>query len=216
MGCDTLSGIDRLVDELKKLKEGPIGDIVRQRMNEFELLGRGTEEDLFKELCFCILTANYSAERGIRIQKEIDLGFLSLPLDELARKLRELGHRYPEIRAKYIVEARKYLGKLKKVLESFDDEALLRDWLVKNVKGLGYKEASHFLRNIGFKNIAIIDFHIIDLLVKYGIIERPRSLTKKKYMEIEDILRKIAEISGLTLAELDLYLWHMETGKILK
>ena len=211
-----MSGIDRPVDELKKLKEGPIGDIVRQRMNEFELLGRGTEEDLFKELCFCILTANYSAERGIRIQKEINLGFLSLPLDELARKLRELGHRYPEIRAKYIVEARKYLGKLKKVLESFDDEALLRDWLVKNVKGLGYKEASHFLRNIGFKNIAIIDFHIIDLLVKYGIIERPRSLTKKKYMEIEDILRKIAEISGLTLAELDLYLWHMETGKILK
>jgi len=216
VGCDTLSGIDRLVDELKELKEGPIGDIVRQRMNEFELLGRGTEEDLFKELCFCILTANYSAERGIRIQKEIDLGFLSLPLDELARKLRELGHRYPEIRAKYIVEARKYLGKLKKVLESFDDEALLRDWLVKNVKGLGYKEASHFLRNIGFKNVAIIDFHIIDLLVKYGIIERPRSLTKKKYMEIEDILRKIAEISGLTLAELDLYLWYMETGKILK
>ena len=216
MGCDTLSGIDRLVDELKRLKEGPIGDIVRQRMNEFELLGRGTEEDLFKELCFCILTANYSAERGIRIQKEIDLGFLSLPLDELARKLRELGHRYPEIRAKYIVEARKYLGKLKKVLESFDDEALLRDWLVKNVKGLGYKEASHFLRNIGFKNVAIIDFHIIDLLVKYGIIERPRSLTRKKYMEIEDILRKIAEISGLTLAELDLYLWYMETGKILK
>lgn len=211
-----MSGIDRLVDELKELKEGPIGDIVRQRMNEFELLGRGTEEDLFKELCFCILTANYSAERGIRIQKEIDLGFLSLPLDELARKLRELGHRYPEIRAKYIVEARKYLGKLKKVLESFDDEALLRDWLVKNVKGLGYKEASHFLRNIGFKNVAIIDFHIIDLLVKYGIIERPRSLTKKKYMEIEDILRKIAEISGLTLAELDLYLWYMETGKILK
>jgi len=216
VGCDTLSGIDRLVDELKELKEGPIGDIVRQRMNEFELLGRGTEEDLFKELCFCILTANYSAERGIRIQKEIDLGFLSLPLDELARKLRELGHRYPEIRAKYIVEARKYLGKLKKVLESFDDEALLRDWLVKNVKGLGYKEASHFLRNIGFKNVAIIDFHIIDLLVKYGIIERPRSLTRKKYMEIEDILRKIAEISGLTLAELDLYLWYMETGKILK
>ncbi|MCD6243915.1 MAG: N-glycosylase/DNA lyase [Candidatus Korarchaeota archaeon] len=208
--------MDRLVDELKELKEGPIGDIVRQRMNEFELLGRGTEEDLFKELCFCILTANYSAERGIRIQKEIDLGFLSLPLDELARKLRELGHRYPEIRAKYIVEARKYLGKLKKVLESFDDEALLRDWLVKNVKGLGYKEASHFLRNIGFKNVAIIDFHIIDLLVKYGIIERPRSLTRKKYMEIEDILRKIAEISGLTLAELDLYLWYMETGKILK
>ena len=91
-----------------------------------------------------------------------------------------------------------------------------RDWLVKNIKGLGYKEASHFLRNIGHENFAIIDFHIIDLLVRYNLVLRPKYLTLAKYFEIENLLRKIAKKSDLTLAELDLYLWYMETGKILK
>ena len=69
-----------------------------------------------------------------------------------------------------------------------------REWLVKNIKGIGYKEASHFLRNIGYKNIAIIDFHILDLLVKNNLLkEKPKTLTKGKYLEIENILRKLAQ-----------------------
>lgn len=88
---------------------------------------------------------------------------------------------------------------------------------MENIKGLGYKEASHFLRNIGFTNLAIIDFHIVDLLIKNGLLnEKPKSLSKKKYIEIEDILKEIAEDLNLSLGELDLYLWYMETGKILK
>jgi len=84
------------------------------------------------------------------------------------------------------------------------------------VKGFGYKEASHFLRNIGFENLAIIDFHIIDSLVDAGLIEKPKTITPKKYLEIETMLKKIAEKSGMNLAELDLYLWCNETGKVLK
>ena len=87
---------------------------------------------------------------------------------------------------------------------------------MKHVRGLGWKEASHFLRNIGYTDFAIIDFHIIDVLTKYNIIEKPTVLTKRKYLEIEEFLRKIARKSDLNLAELDLYLWYMETGKILK
>ena len=63
---------------------------------------------------------------------------------------------------------------------------------------------------------AIIDFHIIDLLVDYKIINKSKSLTKKNYLKIENILRGIANKTDLSLAELDLYLWYMETGKILK
>jgi len=77
---------------------------------------------------------------------------------------------------------------------------------VENIKGLGFKEASHFLRNIGYKNIAIIDFHIIDLLVKYKIIETPKTMTSKNYLEIEEILNKIAKKTSINLGELDLYL----------
>ena len=80
------------------------------------------------------------------------------------------------------------------------------------------KESSHFLRNIGHKNLAIIDFHIVDLLFKHGLIEKPKnkSLTEKKYLEIENVLKKIAEQTKTNLGELDLYLWYEETGKILK
>ena len=92
----------------------------------------------------------------------------------------------------------------------------LRTWLVQNIKGLGYKEASHFLRNIGYDDYAIIDFHIIDILTQYGFIKKPKSLSKKRYLEIEQDLNHIAQLCDLTLAELDFYLWYLETGKILK
>ena len=90
--------------------------------------------------------------------------------------------------------------------------------MVENVKGLGFKEASHFLRNIGYKNLAIIDFHIVDILAGNKMIDKPknRSLTRKRYLEIESVLRKLGEKTKLSQAELDLYLWYMETGKILK
>ncbi len=208
--------IEDLVREVNRLKEGEVSKLIANRMREFEELGGRSNEEIFKELAFCLLTANYSAEGGIKIQKAIGDGFITLPKEELERRLRELGHRFPRARAEYIVEARRLLPILKDILRSFDDEKKLREWLARNVKGLGYKEASHFLRNIGYKNVAIIDYHIVDVLVRFGVIERPRTLTKRKYLEIESILERIARETGLTLGELDLYLWYMETGKVLK
>ena len=73
-----------------------------------------------------------------------------------------------------------------------------------------------FLRNIGYTDYAIIDFHIIDLLVSYNLILKPKTLTRNKYLEIEKILKNIGKELNLNLAELDLYLWYLETGKILK
>lgn len=208
-----MEGIFRCVCDLRKsgLKEK-----VDSRLREFKEIGEKTNEDIFNEMCFCILTANYSAEGGMRIQKAIGNGFLKLPEKDLARKLSELGHRYPQLRAKFIAEARKHHGSLKETIRSFGSEENAREWIVKNVKGLGYKEASHFLRNIGFENLAIIDFHIIDILANYNVIERPKTLTRRKYLEIEKVLRKIAGKLGMNLAELDLYLWYAETGKVLK
>ncbi len=198
------------------LMNSDIRRTVDGRIAEFAEMGRKDENELFKELCFCILTANYSAAGGIRIQQAIGDGFITLPENELAERLKTLGHRYPNARAQYIVEARRHLGSLKRIIDASADNARLREWLVTNVKGLGYKEASHFLRNIGFSDLAILDFHIIDLLERCGAIVRPKTLTKNKYMEIERVLRKFAAKRGMNLAELDLYLWYVETGKVLK
>jgi len=211
------AGLQMLLRDLRRLlMEDEVRRVVEARIKEFESLRSSSREDLFKELCFCILAANFSAERSLRIVEEIGDDLLKLSEEELAETLRRLGHRFPSSRARYIVQARRSLDELVKILETIDDEFMVREWLVRNVKGVGYKEASHFLRNIGFKNLSIIDFHIIDLLARYGLIKRPRSLTRRRYLEIEGLLRRISEKLGISLAELDLYLWYMETGRILK
>jgi N-glycosylase/DNA lyase len=208
--------MEKLLDFIGSQLRCGLKETVDSRISEFRELGSKPAKEIFKELCFCLLTANYSAEGGIRIQREIGDGFLTLPEGELAAELRRLGHRYPEARAGYIVAAREHIEGLMEVLGSGRDQKDVREWVVGNVKGLGYKEASHFLRNIGFDGLAIIDFHIVDLLVRYGLIERPKTLTKRRYLEIEKVLEEVAGRSGITLAELDLYLWCAETGKVLK
>jgi len=211
-------GVNDLIESVEKLKNDRVKHLISARIRELKENGKKPITEIFKELCFCILTANFSAEKSIKIQAEFGDGFLTLSENELAEKLRALGHRYPSSRAKYIVEARKIINALKNVLESPISEKSLRSWLAQNVKGLGYKEASHFLRNIGFMDLAIIDFHIINLLSRYGLICKPKNkvLTKRRYMEIERLLSKLADKTNLKLGELDLYLWYMETRKILK
>ncbi|MBI2004111.1 N-glycosylase/DNA lyase [Candidatus Pacearchaeota archaeon] len=207
-----------LINIIENLKKSEIKKIIDSRMKEFSELGKKNINEIFKELCFCLLTANFSAQGGIKIQNAVDNGFLTLSETDLAKKLSELGHRFPNARARYIFEARQKINDLRKILENEEDEIKKREEIVKNIKGLGMKESSHFLRNIGYKNLAIIDFHIVDLLVKNNLIIKPnsKSLTPKKYIEIENLLREIAEKTNLNLGELDLYLWYEETGKILK
>jgi len=204
-----------LLETVESLKRTNVGKTIDARIKEFKKLGKESNDELFKELCFCILTANFNAEKSIKIQNEIGECFLTNTKKEITKKLKNYGHRFPNARADYISESLKCKDKLKDVIQ-FHDKQAPRDWIVNNIKGLGYKEASHFLRNIGFDDFAIIDFHIIDVLVTYNLIERPKTLTKRKYLEIENTLRDIAKQTNLTLAELDLYLWYIETGKILK
>ena len=207
--------MNNLINKIESLKNSEISNLVHNRIKEFKELNKKSNDELFKELCFCILTANFNAEKSIKIQDEMGECFLDDSEEDLAKKLKNLGHRFPNTRAKYILESRKYRDLLEEIVQS-NNSKKLREWIVNNVKGLGYKEASHFLRNIGFDDLAIIDFHIVDILVKHNLIERPKTLIKRKYLEIENLLKEIARKTDLSLAELDLYLWYLETGKILK
>ena len=102
---------------------------------------------------------------------------------------------------------------------STKDIIATRDWFVDNIKGMGYKEASHFLRNIGLgRNIAILDRHILKNLKRYGVIAKiPDSVgSRKVYMGIEDKMRLFSKSSGIPLDELDLLFWSLQTGFIFK
>ncbi len=204
-----------LIDMLFQLKRTSVGQQVAQRIQEFHQRGQQPPEILFQEMCFCILTANCSADRCISIQQKIGSDFLSLSEQKLAERLQSLGYRFHHIRAHYICLNRKHY---QQVIQNLSKTTGLerREQLIKDTIGFGYKEASHFLRNIGYDEYAIVDFHILDLLKRYHIIKKPKASSRKNYLQIEQALAALAALVQMSLAELDLYLWYVETGKILK
>ncbi len=205
----------QLARKILELKKSHVKKAVEKRIEEFKQLNKHTEK-WFSELCFCILTAGSTAERCIKVQKQVGNGFKNLPLKKLKQKMKSASCRFYNKRAEYITEASKNFDaeKLKKIAERSPEEA--REWLAENIKGIGMKEASHFLRNIGY-NLAIIDFHVLEILKRQKIIQKKMMLKNEdNYRFIEDKLKKLARLTKLSLAELDLYLWYLETGKVLK
>lgn len=210
--------------EIKELYEMRKGDIER-RLKEFkELFENSNDDRIFAELIFCLLTPQSKAKicwKAVENLMEKDL-LIHGSYEQVLRELK--GVRFKKNKAKYIIEARKTFTReneirIKSVISSFSDSKKAREWLVKNVKGMGYKEASHFLRNIGFgEDLAILDRHILKNLRLLGVIEDipKKTLTKKRYMEIENKMREFSRDIGIPLSHLDLLFWSKETGEIFK
>ena len=209
-------GMKNLTRRIERLKKTPLKKTIDNRMKEFAYFQDAPSKEVFSELCFCFMTANFQAQKSWDIQQELGSRLWELGEIELQEELKRLGHRFWPQRGTAIYNARWLKDSIKSELGKFENEILMRDWIVKNLKGLGMKEASHFLRNIGYNDVAIIDKHIINILVNEGLIERPKTLTPKKYIEIENTLRELGEKTNLNLGELDLYLWSEQTGKVLK
>lgn len=208
-----------------------IEKIIKNRLKEFETLGSDgfvtfsffpflnlkVKATIQSELAFCISTANSSAISGLHFQKSLEgvnLNNLSmLQHKEIEERLKKAGVRFYRRKALYIRNA---LASFDVINRTLDDDRKARDKLVKAVKGFGYKEASHFLRNIGRKNVAIVDRHILKWLCENGLIEYPKSLSRKNYLKIEKILEDLSLEKDMSLAELDLYLWYEKTKKVLK
>lgn len=197
---------------------------VRARLKEFEEVRRtGTDERLWEELVFCIFTAGASARMGLGSVEAVRHLLGSGTREELAAALRSK-HRYPNSRSGYIVVTRAHLEadcrmRLRERLESFSDPLERRDWLARTrgIKGLGYKESSHFLRNVGYRGYAILDKHILRCMAEAGVIDSPEPpATRARYLSTEERLRRFAEDLGVDFDELDLVLWSMKTGEILK
>jgi N-glycosylase/DNA lyase len=197
---------------------------IRARLAEFEAVWQsGTDERLWEEMVFCFFTGGCSARMGLRSVEAVRPLLQSGSFEELSAALSGV-HRYPFARAGYIVASRAFLLehcglKLRNKLESFDNDLERRDWLVKEkrIKGLGYKEASHFLRNIGLKGYAILDKHILRSLAELKIIDDPKPPnTRSKYLTIEQQLKSFACRLEIDFDEMDLVLWSLKTGEILK
>jgi len=196
---------------------------ILERLEEFRALWEAADDRaLFRELAFCLFTPQASAERCwetvLRLEEK-DLLFNGKP-ETIAPELRRI--RFLHTKARRLVEARAlFFGPrrkgIRKSLEGKSSEDT-REWLVEHVKGIGYKEAGHFLRNIGLAfDLAILDRHVFRILQEAGYLEEiPNSLTKKRYMELEQVMKQFARDLRIPLAELDLTLWAMGAGSIFK
>ena len=210
--------LELLAKKVREIMSDPkVHSKVEARVAAFDKLRKkGSDEDWFSELCFCLMTANWTARGGIAIQKALGDGCLTLPQAKVEQVLADHGHRFARPRADYICKARK-LPKLRAVIEAQGDDRRAREWLVDNVLGLGYKEASHFLRNTGHYDVAILDRHILRAMQEYGLIaEIPKTITRRRYLEMEKILERLSAKLDTPLGILDFYLWYMRTGEILK
>jgi N-glycosylase/DNA lyase len=199
---------------------------IQARLNEFRGVWRnGSDERLWEELVFCIFTAGASARMGFTAVDAVRPLLAQGGRREMTRALRRAGaHRFPVARPGYIVITRNYLREhcnmeLRRKLKSFRDQLERRDWLAqeKRIKGLGYKESSHFLRNIGIRGYAILDKHVMGCLQDLQIVETAKPpATRARYLEVEGELKLFARDIKVDFDELDLVLWSMKTGEVLK
>jgi N-glycosylase/DNA lyase len=221
LNLDSLEGIKGLVERVNELRRDPkVKQMVEDRMKEFRQVHEMDTYKWYEELVYCLLTAYASAVMG---QKCVDALCLDNVLlegseDDIRRVLVETGHRFPNKRSEYIYNTRTLAPVLKETIQGFHNSKEARKWLVENVKGLGWKEGSHYLRNIGFFDLAIIDRHILNNLREFELLEEDgkKGLTRKKYLAIEELLDVVAEKLQLEPGELDLYMWYRKTGKVLK
>jgi N-glycosylase/DNA lyase len=186
----------------------------------------GTEEDIFAELIFCIFTPQSKAVSCLSAVNDLTNKNMILYSNDkdIAKVISKI--RFRNNKAKYVTEARKLFItngkiKIKRKLKIFKDTYgiyKLREWLARNVKGIGYKEAGHFLRNIGIgKDFAILDRHILKNLKNYNVIKKiPKTLDVKTYLEIEKKMQNLAKNIKIPISHLDMLFWCKNTGGILK
>ena len=201
-------------------------EAIRSRLTEFDQVWRsGSDARLWEEVVSCIFTAGASAMMGLRSVEAVRPLLESGRRPAMTRALIKAGaHRFPNARPAYVISTRSYLRKtismrLRDRLVGFSDPFERRDWLAQEpqIKGLGYKESSHFLRNIGFKGYGILDKHIVRSLAELGVIDSAKPPTGRlRYLTVEARMREFAQEVRIDFDELDLVLWSMKTGQILK
>jgi len=192
------------------LSNNSIMDVVETRKKQFIEKGRSPLEEIFMELVFCTLTANTSAEMGLRCEEGIrHLG--SFEFKKLREELVRCRYRFPNTRARFIefnFQRKELLPEIMKMEER-------RDILTETFMGIGMKEASHFLRNTGYFQYAILDKHVQRFLSEYyGMPMKIKN--RRDYIEAEKIFFELSSSYGLEPGIMDLVVWYIMTGKILK
>lgn len=195
-----------------------------------------TEQELIVELCFCLLSSQVPYEQVRSVISHLDhqeyltskwilttpdvkkrmAQELSKPIYDPQRKNGKFRkYRFPNKGADYIVDAIKtfYEHDLGIIyyLKNFSSDIHARRFLVKNIRGLGPKEASHFLRNVRYsETLAIIDVHVVSFMHLCELIpNQVKSIDMNQYLKLEVILQDFARQLNMNLSILDMVIWNV-------
>jgi len=163
-----------------------------------------SREDIFYNVCFCILVPQSKFSITLEIVKELkkrDFFKKELTKDDVFAIISKI--RYRRRKVNYLMKIKPQFNEILAVLGSIEDSQTKRKWLVKNLYGLGLKTASHFLRNMGATDLAIIDTHILKFLKITG---------KWNYFKIEKRFKKMAKKYKLSASILDALIWKHYSG----
>lgn len=194
-------------------------------------IGCWCEYDLRKELIGCILGSQVRHEMAVAATENMayagllddacwvdyeDEDFQSRVLDVLAGQNGDLPHsgsyRFPKARSKQLAQVRNALSRVPLVTRLRGDNVAkhLRKNLVADIPGLGPKQASMFLRNIGRSyDLAILDTHVLRFMDMQELlpIEEARIGTVAGYERVEGIAIEYAETLGYPAGYLDWAIW---------
>ena len=210
--------------EVEKIYEN-IKSKIEERLEEFRKIWiEGDNKDIFCELAFCILTPQSKARNAWKAISELrDSNILFTGSEEEIIPYLNIV-RFNKTKAKNLYILRKQMTNekgefiTKDFFSTFSSAFEMREWIVKNIRGMSYKEASHFLRNVGFgQELAILDRHILKNLLALDVIkEIPKTVTPKLYKDIEEKLKVYCEEINIPMENIDLLLWYLEAKDIFK
>ncbi len=210
---------ESLVAELKADYQANMAEI-RQRLSEFKLV---PQTEWFYELCFCLLTPQTSAlhaHSAIMQLKCIDFQSIGGDPTPILRRP-EAYIRFHNVKSQRLLNLRATWADVEAMLVAAKTadcaEQDLRNKLCNMVRGLGMKEASHFLRNAGWTGLAIIDRHVLRSMEAFDLVKPNTHVRNSKhYVELEEVFIRFAQILRIPTDELDLLLWKRNTGHIFK
>lgn len=194
-----------------------------------------TEPELTYELVSCILGSQVRYEIALAAAEKIrDAGLLEKPIERYlapvyekaiynilrqplhSRGLGPTGRRYrfARMRANHISRTVWAIysdgGSLKGRLDGYTSAKEARRSIVEIGVGIGPKQASLFLRNIGFtQELAIIDTHLLRFMSLFGLLEKATKpiSSLQRYETHENDLLNYSKSTGYPLGCLDQAIW---------
>jgi N-glycosylase/DNA lyase len=203
---------------------------IHARINDVEKHER-TDQQLWRELSCCLLSsqvpfplAQAAADEIYRVGalemqvgrrwEEVQTVVLTILQSRFDVGPSSRRYRFPVSRSYQLAKTwalvRERSGSLSAALASFEDAHEARSWFVTNAPGIGPKQASMFLRNVGVTyDLAILDRHVLKYMSALGLcsVQVSQLSSLGQYRVHEAVLQEHAADVGYPVGLVDWAIW---------